>query len=303
MATVFKVNPLPDGGHFCDSGKPAIAYDVLKRVGQHRIPSTIDLSRCVHLKPYSVGCLCALGLLGREDGTPIELVLPEDAGCASHLRRLGLAQFFEAEGEDADEDDDTRNTNLVARRVTKAWGQDARDIIELLAEHTSLAAGELADMETNLSEVIANALSHSDSPIDCVVVGQCFPGTNKIEVCVVDLGQTIRGHLTKNPKYADLSTDKAAIEAAVTDGVTGTPAGQKNKLGEPNSGSGLTNLRTYCESGRGELTVLSGNSWISYREGHEPSSNHLRGGFRGCVVNIRYFAGFDLPEDAAQPIL
>ena len=298
-SSVFKVDSRPDGGEFGDGCGAALAWDILRQVGRHQIPTTIDLSGVQHLKPYSLACLCALGKLGKLNGRPIEIVKPRDRECAEHLSRLGVPLFFDCDWAESGQ----RDSNLSIRSVSWPPGNDAGEIVEFLAPRADLSPGVFPSMVENLDEVLLNALTHAVSPIDCLVAGQAFPRTSKVEIAVVDLGQTIRGHLTKNPDHADINSDQDAISKALEDEVTGTPRGQKNRRGEENSGSGLTELRRYCESGGGELTVLSGEHWITCRTDQEPVIGTLHGGFRGCMVNIRYFTRNNLNPEQKEAIL
>lgn len=296
---MFKVDPRPDGGQFADGDSAALAWDVLQQTGRHRITDVIDLSGCVHLKPYALACLCALGELGRHNGRPITLIEPGHEDCKSHLARLGVPSFFDGDWESME----PRESNLQIRRVEWPPGPTATEIVDLLAPRQDLPAGVYPEMVESLDEVITNALTHAESPVDCLVAGQAFPETKKVEIAVLDLGQTIRGHLTKHPDLHGIVDDEHAIKLAMQDGITGTPPGEKNVRGEDNSGAGLANLKAYCEAGGGEFTILSGDRWITCQPDSEPVSGTLYGGFRGCLVNIRYSAGIELPERGAEPIL
>lgn len=296
---VFKVDPRPDGGQFADGNGAALAWDVLSRAGRHTIPDVLDLSGCVHLKPYALACLCGLGELARHNGRTISVIQPSDDRCADHLARLGVPEFFDCEWATLDQ----RESNLRARRVGWPPRGAATEIVELLAPRAQLPPGTFPRMVESLDEIIRNALTHAASPIDCIVAGQAFDGTDKVEVAVLDFGQTICRHLTRNPEYSDIRTDRDAILKATEDGVTGTPRGQRNARGEDNSGAGLAELRSYAEIGGGELTILSGVSWITCRAAHTPVEGALYGGFRGCLVNMRYFTGNELPAGPVETIL
>lgn len=261
-----------------------LAWDILRRTATHRtsLPKVVDLSDCVMLKPYSVACLAAIGIRG-EGG--IGLRLPNDLRCAEHLTRIGLTQWYRVEGETPVVD--TRDTNVVAQAVTSRSGEFSDRVIRVLSDQLSLAAGVASTLSTHLDEVVLNALTHADSPIGCIVVGQGFPSQGAIEVAVLDLGQTIRGHLVSNPDHESISTDADAIELATREGVTGTVG--LNKWGEPNSGVGLFELRRYCESGGGLMTVLSGGGFLTFSSSG-PRTHKFKGFFAGCLVNVRFFA-------------
>lgn len=290
---------MPDAGEFADGDSAALAWDILRRTAAHDLPSTLDLTQCAHLKPYAIACLCALGELARRNGEPITVIPPMDIACRQHLARIGLPDFFDGEWSKGW----ARDTNITARCVAWPPGNEGERIVEVLAPRAQLSAGMFATMVDCLDEIIRNALTHADSPIDCVVVGQAFEKSTKVEIAVLDLGRTIRGHLVTNPKYAHVSSDEEAIRLACVDGVSGTPDAQLNRRGEPNSGAGLAYLRDYCECGRGQATILSGTAWATYSGQSEPIIGHLRRPFRGCLVNIRYFTERNLPSSVVHSIL
>lgn len=299
MARILTLKDFPDGGEFADGNGAALAWDVLHRVGEQDVPDVIDFADCPHLKPYSIACLCALGELGKLRGTPVEARPPKDPSFRQHLSRMGVANFlpgdwgFEVE----------RATNIVVKRVQWPVGTEGERIVELLAARNALPGNVFPRMVECLEEIIDNALTHAESPIDCIVAGQAFPATQKVEVAIVDLGQTIRGHLCKNPKYRNVGDDETALGMALSDGITGTPDGQRNRRNGLNSGAGLFFVRDYCQSGAGQLTVLSGDRWMTCHVGGAPVIGHFRGGFKGCLVNIRYFTDQCLPSSKTEPIL
>lgn len=287
-----------DGGDFSTG---AIAWDVLKGVAAcNRGPcEEIDLSAVQHLKPYSIACLAALGCASSR---LTRVIPPRNVECINHLHRLGFFRFF---SNPPVSDAVHRETNVpVEQRPDRLPGSFATEAMEAWQQtFGNLSPGVGPDLATHLDEVIRNAVSHAESAIGCVVCGQAFPKRRRLDVAVVDLGQTIRGHLTKNPLYRHIETDFEAILEATKDAVTGTPRGQHNRLNEPNSGAGLYMLRNYCEQGGGEMTILSGSSYVVFGEGFAPENAMLRQPFPGCLVNIRFFIDFDLPESTADTII
>jgi hypothetical protein len=200
--------------------------------------------------------------------------------------RSGLVDFFVAP--DAVELEQSRRSVPVrqlnslsttfADEITGAW---EREFIDMPAN----LRGRLAD---HLDEIMRNALSHANSPIGCVVAAQVYPSERFIEIAVLDLGITILRHLAQNPEHAGLRNDDEAIILATGEGVTGTPSGTLNRLGEPNSGVGLFELRQYCEAGGGTVSVVSGGALVCFEPDREPLALPFSGGFPGCLVNIRF---------------
>jgi len=62
-----------------------------------------------------------------------------------------------------------------------------------------------------------------------------------------------------------------------------------NSLGDPNSGVGLYELREYCESGNGELSIASGEDMVIFGRDSEPVERAFAGGFPGCLVSVKFW--------------
>jgi hypothetical protein len=252
-------------------------------VAKRHAPTTVDLKGLRMVRPYTLATIAALGCLGDRK---VELVLPEEGRCRVHVIRAGLLEFFTphpgVQLEPSPRAVNVKQLDQVsatfADEITRAWEREFGEIPTGLRPR-------LAD---HLDEVIRNALTHAESQIGCIVAAQVYPNSRSVEIAILDVGQTIRGHLTKNPEHAAIETDADAIIAATTEGVTGTPAGQNNRLGEPNSGVGLFELRSYCESGGGEVSILSGTAIVTFSSEGEPRTRHFAGGFPGCLVSIKF---------------
>lgn len=268
-----------DAGDFVNG---RLAWDILNATASHNreLPQTVDLRSCVMLKPYAVACLAAIGA---KQKCGAELLLPDDACCAEHLIRINLPRWFRPMVLPAVE---PRPTNVVADQVFDRSGDFSDQVVRSLAGELSLAVNVARDLASHLDEVVLNALTHAESPVGCVVVGQSFPGLKVMEIAILDLGQTIRGHLATNPQHRLIESDEEAVLLATTEGVTGTVG--LNRWKEQNSGVGLFELRDYCERGGGELTILSGGSRVMFRVDGGPKPAHFRGRFEGCLVNIRF---------------
>jgi hypothetical protein len=283
MGQVFRVT-MPEGGDF-PSGKAE--WDLLKMTGSHAdyLPDIVDLSECAHLRPYSLACLAAIGM--KSQGK-IQLILPSNEECMAQVIRLGLHQWFTVPSFPQVE---IRATDVPIRRLYNAPGTFADDaMIAWEAALGGLLPGVRPALSNHLDEMIFNALGHSKSPVGCFAAGQAFPAEMAIEMAVVDLGVTIRSHLSANPAHQGLQSDEQAIRAAFVEGVTGTVPGGTNLLGQPNSGVGLTNVVRFCQSGGGIVTVISGTACISIGPTLDVS-RILPDRFQGTLVNLRFVAG------------
>lgn len=226
--------------------------------------------------------------MGAISDRKIELIPPNNSDCAQHLARLDFYSWFVLN--QTVPRATARSTSVQLRQLTTGVDSFPDDAAYLWESEFSnsggFPVGYRQDLAGHLDETIRNALTHAESPTGCFVVAQTFPKVHTVELAVVDLGQTIRGHLSQNPMYADIGSDEDAILMATEDGVTGTV--NLNKWGEPNSGAGLTELRNRCDAGNAEMTILSGNSWVHFGPNVKPKIENLNWTFSGCLVNIRF---------------
>lgn len=244
----------------------------------------VDLADVQLLRPYSLATIAVLGALA---GRQARLILPSTQDARDYVVRSGLTSFFIG-GEDVALGKSRRIVPVrqidridpaFADEVTLAWEQ----------EFGGMPAGLRPRFADHLDEIIRNALAHSESTVGCVVAATVYPLKRHVELCVLDVGQSVRVHLTRNPKHAAYATDADAIVGATGEGVSGTLPGTLNLLGEPNSGVGLFDLRQYCESGGGELTIASGEAMVTFGIHNSPEIRHFAGGLPGCLINAKFF--------------
>lgn len=234
------------------------------------------------LRPYAVACLAGIAALQE---TPPQIEPPLDIDCREHLARLGLYEFFDCPSIEVEQ----RETNVPIQQITDRPGSIPYDAAEVWAERMGGTAAKGA-MGEHLDEVVCNALVHAASPVGCIMAGQAFPNVGLVEVAILDLGQTIRRALAKNPAYRSIYSDNEAIELATQETVTGIPPGEADVWGQPHSGAGLYELRDFCESGGGVFSIVSGYCIASYGVGG-PIFSQFHGGFRGTLVNVCFFTG------------
>ncbi len=271
-----------DQGNFVDSDLVWSALNALGPSVQEPL-QLVDLSDLHHARPYTVTAITMLGILS---GGRAELVLPANQVPRDFVIRSGIPQFFTCT-EAVDLSTSPRNVPVehlrevspqFADRISHAWE----------AEFEGMPAGLRPQLAGHLDEIMLNALSHAESQMGCVVAAQVYPQLSQVEIAVLDLGQTIRGHLVKVQAYSAISDDAEAIIKATEEGVTGTPHGQVNRLGDPNSGVGLFELRQYCEEGGGEFTIASGTAIVTFGREIDPVARSFSGGLGGCLVSVRF---------------
>lgn len=271
--------PGADSGDFSTK---KLKWDVLAAAAKRgQSIEEIDLSETEHLKPYSIACLAGLGI---ENEGRVRLRPPNSRECREHLSRMQLPRFFSNSAEWPS--CDIRTTNVVIDHVTGKGSGAADRVVQLLLDNQGLSAGEAPTLANHLDEILRNALCHSRSPLGCVVAGQHFPQKKQVELAIVDFGCSIPAHLRRNPKHLSVQDDAEAVVLATENGITGTVG--VNDWNEPNSGAGLWELRSYCQSGRGEMAIVSGRAVASF-SATVPIKYEFRGGFSGCLVSIRFF--------------
>ncbi len=269
-----------------DFAEGRILWDLFRETaswfGQVRQIHELDFSAAVNLKPYAVALVVALA---KRLGVPgLAIMPPDDPMVQAHLIRLGVPAALGVDWGVAGRKPSNASLAILTERPSSDFSYG---IASLLAEEIpgGLPAGITARIADSVDEVILNALAHSESPIGCVVVGQAFPGNQCIEVAIVDFGITIRGHLQR--RFRHLTTDEQAIQEAVKEGITGTLPGRVNRLGDPNSGVGLSELADFAGATAGELAILSGSALVCV--GVRRVTQMLIGqAFPGTLVNIRF---------------
>lgn len=252
------------------------------RPAKSAAPSEVDLSDLLLVRPYAVTAIAALGCLGKRRA---RLIIPQTQDSRDYVIRSEVAAFFDGDDRGAL----SPSPRVVPVRQLLTPSSTFADEVTMVWEREfgGLPPGLRPRLANHLDEMIRNALAHSGSSIGCIVAGQAYPKRREVEIAVLDVGDTIMGHLTRNPLYATIRNDEEAVMTATEEGVSGTIAGMPNRLGEPNSGIGLYELRHYCQGGGGELTVLSGSAMITF-SGDRPVHHPFAGGFPGCLINMRF---------------
>jgi hypothetical protein len=246
-------------------------------------PNEVDLRSLTLARPYTIAAIAAIGALTRGQCL---LSLPQTQFSRDYVIRCGLTDFFRCP-------DATRLSRsprtVTVRQVLKPDRNFAYEVSEVWErEFGGMPPRLRRDLADHLDEMLYNALAHSSSPIGCIVAAQAYPDAGTVELAVLDVGITIRGHLARNTLFSHISTDEQAILEATREGVTGTPPGTFNSLREPNSGIGLYELRNYCEHGGATAAILSGNSCVCFGSESIPMSNAFLGGFPGTLISIRF---------------
>lgn len=199
--------------------------------------------------------MLAIGLYLRED--EIEILWLRDATAAQQLQGLGFEPALLSEEKSAD-----RQRAQIVRSQGRPEEGFGWQTVQVLNQQigSDLPANVQREIASSIDEIALNAATHADSPIGFVRVGAAFPHSHLIEVCVLDLGITIRSHLGR--VMTGIEDDVAAIREAIKDGTTGTVG--RNRWNEPNSGVGLHYVHDFLTQTKGALAILSGNAVVRF---------------------------------------
>jgi hypothetical protein len=272
-----------DANNFPHGGLNWSALSALARA-KVRAPTTVDLSELKVARPYVLASIAALGCLGNRKA---ELVLPTDENLRDEISSSGLPDFFAASHADpavAETLGRVHQVRAVAElsvidKLTKEWEKQLG----------GMSAGLRQKIANHLDEIAKNALAHAAPVIHwCIITAQTFADEGYVEVAVLDTGSTVLHHLRQNPDNPYVQDDFKALHLATQEGVTGTPSGAINPLGEQNSGIGLFELREYCKAGMARVSIVSGDALVTFGQAGEPIEHAFPGGFPGCLVNIRF---------------
>lgn len=128
-------------------------------------------------------------------------------------------------------------------------------------------------------EVFTNVGLHANTSLPVYTCGQYFPDKKQLKFTLIDLGD---GFLKKIYKSTNgkVSDDKTAILWA-TEGINSTK--DKNLYGP--GGTGLKEIKKYCNENNGSLHICSGSGYVNMM-GNKTFEYNLRTPFPGSIINI-----------------
>lgn len=131
-------------------------------------------------------------------------------------------------------------------------------------------------------EVFNNVQIHSNSKYPLFTCGQYFPQQSQLKFTMVDLGDgflkkiKIKTQNTAEP----ILTDNKAIEWALLNNNT-----TKNLEEYGPGGTGLKDLKNYCQKNDGSMQIISGSNMMTYIKG-KVVNNKLLHPHQGAIVNL-----------------
>jgi signal transduction histidine kinase len=236
----------------------------------------LDFSALTFAGPGAMACIKAL--LAQEQRTlPADVCFPIQHKCQEAIRYLTRMDFFNADirwcmspKEDAFIRHSAAGRFLPIRNLHHLHETDAasRDIVACLDCNDRPSA---QIFQYAASELIDNALQHSDAPNGTFVTAQKYQKLERIHALIVDTGIGIRRHLRRHPRFQNIGDDVAAIQTALKPFVTGTylANAQDNRREYENQGLGLSVINEIARRSGGELYVWSGRALYRSRSGVE----------------------------------
>lgn len=113
-------------------------------------------------------------------------------------------------------------------------------------------------LSTHFEEIFVNVAQHANTAYPIFTCGQYFPEKNVLKFTLVDLGD---GFLKKifEKTNGEISTDNAAIFWATYNLNT-----TKDVKTFGPGGTGLKELKKYCEENNGSFHICSGNGYVNF---------------------------------------
>jgi hypothetical protein len=238
----------------------------------------LDFSQLAFAGPGAMACIKAL--LAREQRSlPADVCFPVQHQCQDSIRYLSRMDFFSEDIRwclEPEQENFIRHPSigrfLPIRNLHQLRETDdaSREMVAcIIAENDRHSAQTL---QYALSELIDNALQHSEAPNGAFVTAQKYEQSGFVHSLIVDTGLGIRRHLMRHPQHRQLADDAAAISTALMPFVTGTHLQQprEDRLDYENQGLDLSVIDQIATRSVGKLFLWTGRAL--YRSGSRVES-------------------------------
>lgn len=128
-------------------------------------------------------------------------------------------------------------------------------------------------------EVFNNVQIHSNATDPLYTCGQYYPQQALLKFTMVDLGDGFLKKI-KNKTNGEICSDDKAIEWALKN----TNTTKDYSIYGP-GGTGLKDLKAYCEANNGSLQIISGSNMMTFIKG-KIVNNNLNTPFEGAIINL-----------------
>jgi anti-sigma regulatory factor (Ser/Thr protein kinase) len=219
-----------------------------------------DASRLGFCCPMDLAGVVAWASALSEDGVDVVFIAPDSGDMSRYIERMDTYHHLDLAGV------------AIAGAVGKSRRNDRQDsLIELSSVYDAedaegfanktfalvkkrLGLHEARANHSMISELLENAVTHSDSAVGAFAAAQVYPTKRRIEVGVADAGIGIRAHLRGNPEHRGVRDDPDAIALAIQKGVTGVVEPEGSLRGQ-----GFTNLLEVAGKHGAALVLRTGS--------------------------------------------
>jgi anti-sigma regulatory factor (Ser/Thr protein kinase) len=218
----------------------------------------LDFSQCTAAFAGPMLALCAQVMRLQHARVDVEMIWPSDEKLARLFRNANWAHFIEPRN--CPPSEFKGHSQVPATHFTNGEEQQRavnRIVNAILGAIPDLNRKELSALEWSINEITDNVLNHSQSPIGGLVQVSTFQRTRKrVEYIVADAGLGIPNTLrTTRP---ELSSDAAALEQAIREGVT-----RDKSIGQ---GNGLYGSYQICSHSNGFFQLESGYGKLMFTD-------------------------------------
>jgi STAS-like domain of unknown function (DUF4325) len=240
------------------------------------VDAVLDFNSCTAALPAPILAICSQVMKLRLNQFEFELVLPRKPELARHFINANWAHLLDPENNAPSK---FRGfTILPATQFGDSAAQKTavdRIVDGILGATPDLDREGLAALEWSVNEITDNVLVHSQSPVGGLVQMSMFQRTSKrIEYIVVDAGIGIPRTLRQG--HPELSSDTAALERAIREGVT-----RDENLGQ---GNGLHGSYQVCSHSNGFFHLQSGSAKLAFTSSQGLQVSTEKVPFEGTLV-------------------
>ena len=247
----------------------------------------LDFSELAFAGPGAMACIKSL-LANEQRTLPKDVCFPVQHNCQDAMRYLARMDFF---SEDIrwcmglEQENFIRHPSIGRflpirnlHQLSETNGA-SREMVGCVITNDTHSAQTL---QYAVSELIDNALQHSDSPTGTFVTAQKYEKKDVVHSLIVDTGIGVRQHLARHPRFREIADDVTAIKTALTPFVTGTHMVQnsEDRLDYQNQGLGLSVIDAMAKRSGGELYLWTRRAL--YRSGS--GAEHMPVEWPGTIV-------------------
>lgn len=241
--------------------------------GSARDGVTLDLSKLAFTDSFGITYLAACFHVVVSSGVHGFVRRPQRDDVHRYLLNVGLYEAIGVGDRFGPRTSSRDTVDLVHIRAVEPEFIDS--LLDFLENMQPFEEGLRPSMRMALLELIQNFAEHSGSEPGAWVSGQFHRQSNRITLCVLDLGQGIPNALRAITKYRRFR-DPRLVELATMEGVTSVPGESR--------GLGLNTIRRFVKTNGGTLTILSGEACVKFPPDRKPMPKHVDVAFPGTVV-------------------